>query len=742
MYLLFFFIALAVYSYWDLYLPAQRQAEARRQAEVQRQTEAKAKAEAEAKAREDARLKAEAQEREKARLAAAEEKAAAEAKMREEARLKAEAEEWEKARLAAAAEKAAAEAEAREEARLKAEANAKARAEAAAAAQKAAAEAKAGEEARLKAEAQEREKARLAAAEQKAAAEAKAREAAWPKEGKRWTNSLGQIFVPVPGTKVLFCVWDTRVKDYHAYAAANSGVDRKWENPVVDGEKVTPREVCPVVNVSWEDATSFCAWLTKRELALGRLAAGQRYRLPTDAEWSVAVGLENESGITPKEKKSQSTPNFWGRLGGGVKNFRGVYPWGTDCPPPRKAGNYRDRCAKLRHPDVVGDLGGTWIEGYDDGYALTSPVGSFAPNRYGLFDMSGNVRQWCEDYYVGKSGERVLRGGSYLDGNPWSLLSSYRFSVRPDHRSNLNGFRCVLVVGSAPSEPVPATSQPTSAATSASQTATGEIAAEAKAREEARLKAEAEKQERARPAATETMSPATFEAGQRWTNGLGMVFAGVPGAPAFSIWETRAQDYQAFRPDSPVRVRWEKPSFTQGPTHPVVQVSWDDAQSFCQWLTIKERREGRLSASQHYRLPTDAEWSVAVGLNESRIGTPKDKDVKAKDVYPWGTQWPPPRGAGNYHSSLNVDSYDRTSPVGSFGANRYGIYDLGGNVWEWCEDYYDGKSSSRVLRGASWDRFGFTGSTYLLSSFRDRSGAGKVYSDRGFRCVLVSASFP
>ena len=67
-----------------------------------------------------------------------------------------------------------------------------------------------------------------------------------------------------------------------------------------------------------------------------------------------------------------------------------------------------------------------------------------------------------------------------------------------------------------------------------------------------------------------------------------------------------------------------------------------------------------------------------MGLNESRGGTPKDKDMKIKDVYPWGTQWPPPRGAGNYDKSLNVDSYDYTSPVGSFGANRFVLHDMGG----------------------------------------------------------------
>ena len=66
-----------------------------------------------------------------------------------------------------------------------------------------------------------------------------------------------------------------------------------------------------------------------------------------------------------------------------------------------------------------------------------------------------------------------------------------------------------------------------------------------------------------------------------------------------------------------------------GAAHPAVNVSWDDAQAYCAWLTEKERREGKLGSEQEYRLPTDAEWSVAVGLNEGG-GTPQAKDAKVR----------------------------------------------------------------------------------------------------------------
>jgi formylglycine-generating enzyme required for sulfatase activity len=105
-------------------------------------------------------------------------------------------------------------------------------------------------------------------------------------------------FVPVPGTEVSFCIWETRVKDYAAYAAANSGVDVGWKSL-----GFTQSDTHPVVRVSWKDAQAFYAWLTKKELAAGRIKAGQKYRLPTDAEWSVAVGLGQEKGDTPEEKQ-------------------------------------------------------------------------------------------------------------------------------------------------------------------------------------------------------------------------------------------------------------------------------------------------------------------------------------------------------------------------------------------------------------------------------------------------------
>jgi len=224
-----------------------------------------------------------------------------------------------------------------------------------------------------------------------------------------------------------------------------------------------------------------------------------------------------------------------------------------------------------------------------------------------------------------------------------------------------------------------------------------------------------------------------------FVNTLGMKFVSVPGTDVqFSIWETRVKDYAAYAAaNEGVDEGWKKPGgFKQEDTHPVVRVSWNNAQAFCAWLTKKELASGKLKAEQRYRLPTDAEWSVAVGLGKETGNTPEEKSQGIVDVYPWGKEWPPPKGAGNYSSRMKVEKFEFTSPVGSFTPNRHSIYDLGGNVWEWCEDEYNSASNVRVLRGTSWWKSYFTRG-YLWSSFRNHSTGSFEADDRGFRCVLA-----
>lgn len=221
--------------------------------------------------------------------------------------------------------------------------------------------------------------------------------------------------------------------------------------------------------------------------------------------------------------------------------------------------------------------------------------------------------------------------------------------------------------------------------------------------------------------------------GEAWQNSLGMRF--VPIGPwHISVWETRVRDWVAFC--AATNRRPTPPDFKQSETDPVVRVNWRDAMDFCQWLTEKERRENLLDETETYRLPTDEEWSRAAGLPNEIGATPEERDGRVRDQFTWGVQWPPPRGAGNYAQSAGVDDgFTATAPVGSFPPNSSGIYDLGGNVWEWCLDLYKPGSRWGVLRGGSWAN---SQRSELLTSYRnvvDRNERDVIY---GFRCVLVS----
>ncbi len=252
------------------------------------------------------------------------------------------------------------------------------------------------------------------------------------------------------------------------------------------------------------------------------------------------------------------------------------------------------------------------------------------------------------------------------------------------------------------------------------------------------------------PAAVEPPE-AGLQVGEVWANSLGMKFISIPELPVqFSIWETRVQDFEAFVRETGYDTgsvmmtlgqnnqwrqsdhSWRNPDFAQTPAHPVVGVTWRDAEAFCEWLTQQERRAGLLTTNQHYRLPTMAEWLRVAGTA----------------MFPWGNDWPPPAGAGNYAGAelrrsvarrAVLGNYDDgfvgTSPVGSFKPNEHGIYDLGGNVWEFCADGPVDDPSSRWLMGASWE----SGTEEALAvSHRVRGNDTRRFSHRGFRCVLVT----
>jgi serine/threonine protein kinase len=267
------------------------------------------------------------------------------------------------------------------------------------------------------------------------------------------------------------------------------------------------------------------------------------------------------------------------------------------------------------------------------------------------------------------------------------------------------------------------------------------------------------------PTATAS-SPAKATKDAPFVNTLGMQFVPVPitGGPTdkqrvlFSIWDTRVQDYEVFAKET--KHAWPKSNFEQGPTHPAVNVSWDDAQAFCAWLTEHERKANKLGANEVYRLPGDHEWSCAAGIGDNEAATelPDEKRAKLKDAFPWGSGWPPPDGAGNFageelrseqaagkFNKINPlitnyqDGFVTTSPVDSFAANRWGLHDMGGNVNQWCEDWYDRSHQHHVTRGCSWES---AGRDSLLSSARSHLVTNYRGGGHGFRCVLAPVLSP
>ena len=166
----------------------------------------------------------------------------------------------------------------------------------------------------------------------------------------------------------------------------------------------------PVVNVSWNAAKLYAKWKKKR--------------LPTEAEWEYAARS-------------------------GAKGY--YYAWGNKNPFKKNGGNIADEAILIEKQNWR-----IW-KNYYDGYVYTAPVGSFNSNEFGLHDMTGNVWEWCSDWYApdyyknspaenppgpNKGTHRILRGGSW-NFDPRGVLATKRLNYRPDVTLDYVGFRCV-----------------------------------------------------------------------------------------------------------------------------------------------------------------------------------------------------------------------------------------------------------------------------------------------------------
>ncbi|MBI5397353.1 MAG: SUMF1/EgtB/PvdO family nonheme iron enzyme [Verrucomicrobia bacterium] len=497
-----------------------------------------------------------------------------------------------------------------------------------------------------------------------------------------------------------------------------------WRDPGFDQE-----DNHPVGCVSWNDSVAFCEWLTERERKAGRLSAGQAVRLPTEAEWEYAC-------------RAGSPSKFW---------------WGES----KEDG--KDRL--------------NWYE-TADGFRWVSPVdhyGDRGRNAFGLADMLGNVYEWClddcdvkqahEESYKGNAGRRVLRGGSFHHG-PGDVRCAYRYSSPPSHSDSRNGFRVCVGVG-------------LSGAAAATAMGKGGILAPAETRVRALTTkpkvGEVFTLDIGKGVAMELMGipPGEFLMGstkeeQAWAVASGRKEEEVKRegeAPRKAtikqgFWMGRTEvtvgqwkefvTATGYRTEAEKRgfvdsaprtgqslegrvdgLSWRDPGFGSPPqdNHPVCCVIWNDAVAFCEWLTERERKAGRLGAGQVVRLPTEAEWEYAC-----RAGT--------AGKWWWGDVGKESKGRLNW--SGPADGFQFTSLVDHYGArgrNGFGLADMSGNVQEWCLDDYDAAGAHeeaykggalRVLRGSTFT--GDLGTTRCAArSFRTHNHSN---SYNGFRVAV------
>ncbi len=422
----------------------------------------------------------------------------------------------------------------------------------------------------------------------------------------------------------------------------------------------------PVEKVTWNDAMEFCAILTASEKAAGRLPEGYEYTLPTEAQWEYACRAGTTTALNSGKDLSDQ----------------------EQCPEMDEVGWYKYNC--------------------DD---KTHPVGQKLPNAWGLYDMHGNVREWCLDWYkyayptsavTDPTGPetgtfRVIRGGGW-SSEASRCRSAYRSNSFPDGKSNIYGFRVALTpVSFVPGKNI---TVPLSEDVSLDMI---------------------------------WIKPGTFMMGSpedeigRWDDEDLHEVTLTQGYWMGKFEVTQAQ-YEAMMGTNPSK--WK------GAALPVEMVSWFDAKEFCAKLTASEKAAGRLPEGYEYTLPTEAQWEYACRAGTATAlnnGKNLSDVIECSEMDEVGWYW------------YNCD--DMTHPVGQKKPNAWGLYDMHGSVLEWCLDRYEedyptepvtdptGSSADLnfILRGGSWG----DAACNCRSACRNYGAPDEVYANVGFRVALV-----
>jgi len=421
----------------------------------------------------------------------------------------------------------------------------------------------------------------------------------------------------------------------------------------------------PVEKVSWNDATNFCARLTEIERAAGRLPEGYEYTLPTEAQWEYAC-----------------------RAGASDALYDGSTLYSSEGYPGA-------------------DL--AWYDGNSQG--TTHPVGQKLPNAWGLYDMYGNVWEWCSDWYgdyptsevSNPTGAifnwaRVDRGGGW--NSPGKCCrSAARGYGGPDYHLNNVGFRVALT-------------HIRDFTLSLSEDVSLDM-----------LWIDSGKF---------TMGSPANELGRNSEEVQHDVYLSGYWLGKYEV--TQAQ-FEAV-------MGWNV-SYCRGADLPVESISWQYAMEFCARLTAIEREAGRLPRGYKYTLPTEAQWEYAC-----RAGTTtafnNGKNIPTEEQK-WEEPCPNLDEVGWYMFNANKASH----PVGQKMPNAWGLYDMHGNVLEWCSDWYGAYPTSdvtdpqgpimgteHIMRGGAWDRTA-RGSR---SAYRDKADLNYSYVSVGFRVALAKSS--
>ena len=520
----------------------------------------------------------------------------------------------------------------------------------------------------------------------------------------------------------------------------------------------------PVVNVTWDDATAFCKWLSKKEM--------KAYRLPTEAEWEYAC----------------------------------------------RAGSTTRWCFGDNEKELT-------QYGYGQGWGVgTHAVGLKLPNPFGLFDVYGNTREWCFDWHVPQyyklspvkdpagpsSGHaRVLRGGAFSD-TLWIDRSAHRSWSSPTEGHLSVGFRPAQTIPfghltlnvTEPNATVSIDNGQTILTTPDDTQPLETILAEGKHTIEVTkpgfrtfkkdinvvaggLEMVAVRLEPLKPVVASTPPPAIApftpeqakQHQQAWADHLGVpveqdvdlgdgvkltmmlippgefLMGSSPEEQARFLEEAEEAGDQGAIYRIPTqgplhRVRITRPfylgkyevtqaqweavmgsnpsSFTDSPSHPVEQVAGNHVEPF-----LTKLNESRNWQGMKFCLPTEAQWEYACRAGTTTAWYCGDSDVTLEE-YAW----------------FQVNSGGRTHPAGQLKPNGWGLYDMHGNVWEWCgdwhaRDYYAQSptedpsgpptGSSRVIRGGHWDHH----ARYCWSAIRSPHSPGFRHDYLGFRLASV-----